>query len=152
MRWQTRPIINFKILGPIFGQLIQNKTFSRKWYSKNSGASQRPISGKLIQIWTSFPENGLAHAPEIEISKKYWMSFPEVRLYQTPKNVTFGKILDEFSDALGLYIWVPLEWSLLTQFITWRKLANQHQPTSSPLVEFNGYKRLKLSYDESNPI
>ena len=52
----------------------------------------------------NFPENGPAHAPEIEISKKYLMSFPELRLCQTPENVTFGKILDEFSDALGLYI------------------------------------------------
>ena len=37
-----------------------------KRFSKNS----EPISGKLIQII------GLAHAPEIEISKNYWMCFP----------------------------------------------------------------------------
>ena len=31
----------------------------------------------------NFPEIGLAYALEIEISKKYWMSFPEIRLYHT---------------------------------------------------------------------
>ena len=44
-----------------------------------------------IDDWISFPEIGLAHAPEIEISKKYWMSFPEIRLYHTPENWNFGK-------------------------------------------------------------
>jgi len=34
----------------------------------------------------NFPEIGPAHAPEIEISKKYWMSFPEIRLCHTPEN------------------------------------------------------------------
>ena len=59
---------------------------------------------------------GMSHANDIEISKKYLMSFPELRLCQTPENVTFGKILDEFPGALGLYMWVPLQWSLLTRF------------------------------------
>jgi len=34
----------------------------------------------------NFPEIGPVLAPEIEISKKYWMSFPEIRLCHTPKN------------------------------------------------------------------
>ena len=57
----------------------------------DSGARHRPIAGKLIQIWTSFPEIGLAHAPEIEISKKYWMSFPEIRLCHTRVNWKLAK-------------------------------------------------------------
>ena len=44
------------------------------------------MSGKLIQIWTGFPEIGPAHASEIEILKKYWMSILEIRLYHTPEN------------------------------------------------------------------
>ena len=40
----------------------------------------------------NFPEIGPAHAPEIEISKKYWMSFPEIGLCHTPENWNFGKI------------------------------------------------------------
>jgi len=34
----------------------------------------------------NFPEIGQAHAPEIKIWKKYWMSFPEIRLCHTPEN------------------------------------------------------------------
>ena len=48
-----------------------------------SGVRARQISGKLIQnrasrkqIWTSFPEIGLAHAPDIDFLKNFWMSFP----------------------------------------------------------------------------
>ena len=33
----------------------------------------------------NFPKIGPAHAPEIEIKKKYWMSFPEIRLCHTPQ-------------------------------------------------------------------
>ena len=45
----------------------------------------------------NFPEIGQAHAPEIESSKKYWISFPEIRLYHTPENWNFEKNLAEFS-------------------------------------------------------
>ena len=39
----------------------------------------------------NFPEIGPAHAPEIEISKKYWMSFPEIGLRYAPENRNFDK-------------------------------------------------------------
>jgi len=32
-----------------------------------------------------FPESGPTHAPEIEISKKYWMSFPEISPAYAPE-------------------------------------------------------------------
>ena len=38
----------------------------------------RPISGKFIKIWMSFPEIGLVHDSEIEISKHNWINFPEI--------------------------------------------------------------------------
>jgi len=40
----------------------------------------------------NFPEIGPANAPEIEISKKYWMSFPEIGLCHASENCNFGKI------------------------------------------------------------
>ena len=45
----------------------------------------------------NFPEIGPAYAPEIESSKKYWMSFPETRLRHTPETESSENILDEFS-------------------------------------------------------
>ena len=47
----------------------------------------------------SFPEIGLAHATEIDISKKCWMSFPEICLSHVQKktNEISEKFLDEFS-------------------------------------------------------
>ena len=48
---------------PIFGKLVQNKAFSRKMILKEFRAWYIQISEKLIQIWTSFPEIGLAHVP-----------------------------------------------------------------------------------------
>ena len=45
-----------------------------------------------IDFWKTHPNMneftkiGPAHAPEIEISKKYWMSFPEIRLCHTLEN------------------------------------------------------------------
>jgi len=105
--WKTHPIFNFRIFGHDTSRFLENsskiKHLVKKWYSKNSGAWYRPISGKLIQIWTTFPEIarapifhknwiltknwlmnfpkiGPAHTPEIKISKKYWTSCPEIRL------------------------------------------------------------------------
>ena len=40
--------------------------------------------------WMSFPEIDLAHAQEIEISKKYWMGSPEIGLCNSPENLNFG--------------------------------------------------------------
>ena len=40
----------------------------------------------------NFQEIGPAYTSVIEISKKYWMSFPENRLCHTPGNWNFGKI------------------------------------------------------------
>ena len=56
------------------GILWIKKPINPHWHI--SGAWHKQISGKRIQIWTSIPEIGLADAPEIEFSKKYWMSFP----------------------------------------------------------------------------
>ena len=53
----------------------------------------------VTQIWTSFPEIGPAHAPEIEISKKYWMSFPTIRRVTAQKTEISEKIPVEFSRS-----------------------------------------------------
>ena len=45
------------------------------------GVKQTDIFEKL-----NFREIGPAYAPEIEISKKYWISFPEIGLCQAPEN------------------------------------------------------------------
>ena len=63
---------------------------------------QRPISGKIIQIWTISPEIGLGHAPIfyktwISNHKNWWMSFPEIGLCHARKTEISGKFLDEFS-------------------------------------------------------
>ena len=62
-----------KFPGHELDQFMENSSkiehLVEKWYLKNSGAWHRPISGKLIQIWTGYQEIGPAHALEIEISK-----------------------------------------------------------------------------------
>jgi len=77
----------------------------------------RPISGKIVHIWMSFPEISLCHAPEffeyhfstkcwidyagwvfqksacvmLQNSKIYgWMSFPEIGLAHVPENSNKG--------------------------------------------------------------
>ena len=64
--WKSYPIVNFRILGHDTGRFLENSSkiehFVEKWYPKRSGAWQRPIAGKLIQISTSFPEIGPAYA------------------------------------------------------------------------------------------
>ena len=86
----------WQIFGHDTGRFLENSPkiehLVERWYSMNSGAWDRPICGKLIQIWTSVPEIGPAHAAEIKISKKYWMSIPEIGLCHAPENWNFGKI------------------------------------------------------------
>ena len=124
--------------------------FSRNWSSLCPDILQKLHRYSYKIVWWIFQESNQLMPRKLKFRKKYWMIFPEIRLCQTLENVTFGKNLDEFSDALeyefhfNKHCW--------PNFITWPKLTNQHQSTSSPLVEFNGYKRLKFSYDESNPI
>ena len=74
------------------GNSSKIKHLVEKWYFKNFEAWHRPISGKLIQTWMNFPNIGPAQTQEIEISKKYWTSLPEIRLCHTPVNWNFGKI------------------------------------------------------------
>ena len=49
----------------------------------------------------NFPDIGPAHAPKSEISKKYWMSFPEIcleRVCVTPRKTEISEnFLNEFS-------------------------------------------------------
>ena len=40
----------------------------------------------------NFPEIGRAHAPEIAISEKYWMSFPEIGRAHAPETEILKKI------------------------------------------------------------
>ena len=49
----------------------------------------------------NFREIGPAYAPEIAISKKYWMSFPEIRLYHARE---FNK--NYFSTKLFALFWM----------------------------------------------
>ena len=95
--WKTHPILNSIILGHDTGRFLENSSkiehLVEKLNSKNSGAWHRPIFYKKNGIGThkkwriNFPEIGPAHAPEIEISKKYsirklkfrenfWVSYP----------------------------------------------------------------------------
>ena len=41
----------------------------------------------------SFPEISSAHDGKTEISKQYWMSFPQFGLNHHPKNLNFAKIV-----------------------------------------------------------
>ena len=74
------------------------------------GVKQTDIFEKL-----NFREIGPAYAPEIEISKKYWISFPEIGLCQAPENWNFVKISGWVSRAWqqenkkGLHVlWIQL--------------------------------------------
>ena len=61
----------------------------------NYGAWHGPISGKLIQIWTSFPEIGLAHADFVQKLNRYspkidgWIFQKSVQLM--PRKLKFRK-------------------------------------------------------------
>ena len=56
--WKKHPNVNFIILGHYTGRFQENSSkiehLVERWYSKNSGAWHRPISGKLIQIWSKY--------------------------------------------------------------------------------------------------
>ena len=56
---------------PIFEKLIQIRAFSRKIILNELR--------DMTQIWMNFPENGLAHAPETEISEKFLDEFSRIR-------------------------------------------------------------------------
>ena len=126
--WKTHPIVNFIILGHETGQFLENSSkiehFVVKWYSKNSEAYNRPISGKFIQIWTSFPEIGLAHAP---ILYKNWIG-------------TYKKLLDEFPRNP---CHTPVNWNFWMSF---PGFANK----GSKL--FTGHNYLELNLVYSIPI
>ena len=70
--------------------------FSFLWFSRFSPSKWqfRLKNEKFLGIKLII---GPAHAPEIEISKKYWMSFPEIRLCHTRKTEILEKFLDEFT-------------------------------------------------------
>ena len=63
------------------GRFLENSSkiehLVEKWYSKKSGAWHRPIFYKnWIGTHKKLMDGFSRNAPEIEISKKYWMSFP----------------------------------------------------------------------------
>ena len=76
------------------------------------GPWNTPIYGTLIQIRTNFPGMSQANAPEIKISKKYWMSFPEICLWHAPENWNFGKISGWVSEGTT--------WS---SFVSWNHMV-----------------------------
>ena len=108
--WKTHPIFNFRIMGHDTDRFLENssqiKYLVEKWYSKRIPAcdTDRKLcsSGKLIQIWTSFPVIGLARAPIfyknwIGTYKKLMDEFSRNRSSSYPGNWNFEKILNEFS-------------------------------------------------------
>ena len=91
-------LINSISLGLLSKNPVFNTQNYHSWKYSNItgqifGTWARPISGKQIQ-WSisefSLKFRGKGRALEIQISKKYWMSFPEID--QTPENWKFGKI------------------------------------------------------------
>ena len=60
-------------------RFLENWSINFLWvhiqFLHNIGAWARPIFGKLVHIWMSFPEIGLCHAHIFKI--KDWMSFPK---------------------------------------------------------------------------
>ena len=75
-----------------------NDSFNPYW--QIAGAWARPISGKLIQIRTSFPEIDLAHTPEVEISKNTGWVFQKSVCDIPGKTEISGTFLDEFLSEI----------------------------------------------------
>ena len=88
--WKTHPIVNFIMLEHDTGRFLENSSNIEHLVEKcrNIFKEFRVVTQTN---WMNFPEIDPAHAPEIEISKKYWMSFPEIRLCHTPENWNFRK-------------------------------------------------------------
>ena len=108
---------------------LENSSSSQ---SSNSGAWQGPIYGKLIQIWTGFPEIDLAYAPIWYKNwkgthKNWWMNFPEICLCHEPENWSFGKIFgmrfpgfsNKGSNCVSGKIWKHCE--RISQWLLFRK-------------------------------
>ena len=65
------------------------------------GLAHAPEIAISKQHWMSFSEIGLSHARKIKISEKHWMSFPEIGLSHGPENLNLGKISGRvFEDLL----------------------------------------------------
>ena len=94
-----------EVVHKIYGNFHHNRWGAREQmnpYWQIFGAWTKQIYGKLIQIWTSFPVIGLAHA---QIFYKNWVSTPKKfidefsrnRFSSCPGNWNYETILDEFS-------------------------------------------------------
>ena len=101
-----------KFPGYELDRFMENSS-NRQFYNLRSW--HRPISGKLIQIWTSFPKIGPAHTPIfyknwIGTHKKWWMNFPEIRLCHTPEKWNLGKVFQDLPIRVNRYY---LEYAVL---------------------------------------
>ena len=70
----------FQFPGHELDRFLENSSINFLWVPIiNIGAWARPISGKLVHIWMSFPETGLCHAAWLMPQNTKiddWMSFP----------------------------------------------------------------------------
>jgi len=94
---------------PLSGKLIQNREKCRKmskiikecrgetlidksWKTYPEIFPKYQFSGAIYPNMDEFSRNRFSSCPEIEISRKNWMSFPEIGLWHAPENWNFGKI------------------------------------------------------------
>ena len=101
---KTHPIVNFRILAHETGRFLENSSerehykiiiFYKNW------------TGPHKKLMDEFSRNRSSSCPEIENSKKDWMSLPEISLWHAPENWNFGKFLDEFSriSTVVISVW-----------------------------------------------
>ena len=90
--WKTQPN-KFQLLGHDSDHCLENSSIFELQFSGlepdrflENSSKKRLLDFLKIQMGMSFPVIGSAHYPKIKISKKYWMSFPEIHLCQNLSN------------------------------------------------------------------